>query len=211
MIEQLRGFDSMLTQKAVRYADAYEGSRAQEYMESRGVVGLSARDTFLLGYVPIEEEDSRFAGMLSIPYITVAGGVVAIKYRNLRPDADPRYTQPTGQETHLYNVIDLTKPSRSICACEGEIDALTLSMIGQPAVGVPGVNNFKDHYFRLFDGYDDIVIVADPDDAGDGLARLLTRRLMGSRTVTLPKGSDVNSFYMEHGPEALLKLLGVSR
>lgn len=169
---------------------------------------------FLLGFVP-PEEDAQFGGMLSIPYMTPAK-CVGVKYRNLRPDAEPRYTQPSGQETHLYNVLDVQKPSTRIVICEGEIDAMTVSMLGIPAVGVPGTHNWKGFYYRIFDGYKDIVVLTDNDVKTDGsnpgqeLARTIFRDLMGARNVVLPPGRDANSFFLEEGEEALLKLIGVS-
>jgi len=209
---------SILQEKVERYAEAYPGSRAQEYMEARGI-GSQPAATFRLGYVDPEvvtPDDSRFAGFLSIPYMTPVGGAVAVKYRNLRPDAEPRYLAPTGQEVRLFNVMDLHKPSPCVVLCEGEIDAMTVSMLGVPAVGLPGTQTWRSFYSRVFDGYREIVVLTDNDAKPDGsnpgqdLARLIMREMPGARNVVLPDGYDANSFYLSEGGDALLDLLGVS-
>ena len=208
---------SILQERVERYAANYAGSRAEEYMEARGIGSLPAA-TFRLGGVPIDEcapDEARFSGMLSIPYLTPVGGAVAVKYRNLRPDAEPRYLAPSGQGTHLFNVVDLHKPSPRVVICEGEIDTMTVSMLGVPAVGLPGTQTWKPYYSRIFDGYREILILVDNDAKGDGnpgqdLARLIMREIPGARNVVLPDGYDANSFYLSEGAEALLDLLGVS-
>ena len=149
--------------------------------------------------------------MLCIPYLTPTGPV-SVKYRNLRPDAATKYLVPTGASTHLYNVMDLHRKSDRIVITEGEIDALTLSMLEIPSVGIPGVNNFKPFYRRVFDGYRDVVIATDNDARDDGsnpgqeLARLLLREIYGSRVVTLPRGHDINSLFVEQGSDAVVGL-----
>jgi DNA primase len=211
---------NMLHQRILRYAEAYEGSRAEEYMAGRGIV-LPHASTFLLGAVPPSDEcapdEARFAGMLSIPYLTPVRGAVAVKYRNLRPDAEPRYLAPTGQETHLFNVRDLHVPSTRIVLCEGEVDAMTISMLGIPAVGLPGTQTWRGFYSRIFDGYKEVLVLTDNDIAkadgsnpGQDLARKVCREVMGARHIMLPEGYDANSFYLEFGEEAVRKLLGVS-
>jgi 5S rRNA maturation endonuclease (ribonuclease M5) len=210
---------NMLHQKVLRYAEAYEGSKAEEYAAARGI-SQAAASTFLLGCVPPPDEcapdEVRFSGMLSIPYLTPVKGAIAVKFRNLRPDAEPRYLAPVGQETHLYNVIDLHKPSVRVVVCEGEIDTMTVSMCGVPAVGLPGTQTWRSFYPRVFDGYKEVLILTDNDAKEDGsnpgqeLARKVMREVMGARNVVLPDGYDANSFYLEYGQEALLDLLGVS-
>lgn len=181
-------------------------------MERRGV---SAGSTFHLGYVTPENAapgDEQYIGMLSIPYLTPTGPI-AVKYRSLRPDAAAKYLAPLGQPTHLYNVTDLHKKSQQIVLTEGEVDAMTLSMLGIPAVGVPGVNNWRPFYRRIFDGYGDVVIATDNDARDDGsnpgqeLARHLLREIYGSRMVVLPRGYDINSLYVEQGREAVTALV----
>lgn len=209
---------SILQERVERYAANYAGSRAEEYMEARGIGSLPAA-TFLLGCVPPPDvcapDEVRFSGMLSIPYLTPVAGAVAVKYRNLRPDAEPRYLAPSGQATHLFNVTDLHKPSSRVVICEGEVDAITVSMLGVPAVGLPGTQTWKPYYPRIFDGYREILILTDNDAKNDGnpgqdLARLIMREIPGSRNVVLPEGYDANSFYLSEGADALLDLLGVS-
>ena len=202
----------LLASAITGYAEAYAGSPAEEYMVRRGI---SAGHMFRLGVVTAENAapgDEQYIGMLCIPYLTPTGPV-AVKFRSLRPDASTKYLIPTGQATHLYNVTDLHKKSAQIVLTEGEVDAMTFSMLGIPAVGVPGVNNWKPFYRRIFDGYEDIIIATDNDARDDGtnpgqeMARHLRQELYGSRIAVLPRGYDVNSLYVEQGREALTALV----
>lgn len=208
----------LLASKIERYAAAYRDSPADEYMTRRGIPADAAA-TFRLGFVTDEAADGgdeQYVGMLCIPYLTPTGPVT-VKYRNLRPDASPKYLAPINAPTHLYNVLDLHKKSDRMVITEGEVDAMTLSMVGIPSVGIPGVNNFKPFHRRVFDGYSDIVIATDNDAREDGnnpgqeLARLLLREIYGSRLVTLPRGYDINSFFVERGEEELCGLFADER
>lgn len=183
-------------------------------MEGRGI-DLEAARTFRLGYVsdPLPG-DERYEGMLVVPYIT-ATGPVAVKYRNLRPDAEPRYLAPAGQETHLYNVTDVLITSDRIVICEGEIDAMTVSSLGIPSVGVPGAKAWRHFYRRVFDGYSDVVVLVDNDQKEDGsnpgqdLALVIRKSMRDSRNVLLPANTDVNAFMLQYGRDALLNLIGI--
>lgn len=182
-------------------------------MDGRGI-DRNVADTFRLGYVsePLPG-DERYEGMLVIPYLTPTGPV-ALKFRNLRPDGEPRYLAPAGQETRLYNVMDLHKRSERIVICEGEIDTMTVSA-HLPCVGVPGVKSWQSHYRRVFDGYTDVVILTDNDQKEDGsnpgqeLAALIRREVRDSRNILLPANTDANAYVLQNGAEALLDLLGI--
>jgi hypothetical protein len=91
------------------------------------------------------------------------GYCVGFKFRRL-DDGKPKYGQPMGNTTHLYNVTDITKMISRIVITEGELDAVIVSgVLGMPAVGCPGVANWKPHYSRLFVGYDTVYVVGDHD------------------------------------------------
>lgn len=184
------------------------------YLRSRGLTKRAA-DMFRLGVVPTGEtgEWARFAGMLAIPYINRAGPV-AVKFRAMNDDQTPKYTGPAGQKTHLFNALACTDPGDRIIVTEGEIDAITLhAECGIPAVGVPGVTNWKPWYKRCIDGFNDVVILTDNDvkesgaNPGMELAVRVKESMPQARIVTLPPGHDANSFYLEHGRDGVLSLI----
>lgn len=183
---------------------------AQMYLMGRGF-GPQAAATFRLGVVrrPLIGHES-FAGRLVIPYLTPAG-VVNIRFRCLESHVCkdvgcPKYLSMDGMESNLYNVLDLKKPSSFICVCEGELDAATLSMAGLPAVGVPGVENWREHFGRCLEDFDVIYSFADGDKAGRRFAKFLAKEVKG-RAVRLPDGQDVNEIYVKEGAGGLRALI----
>lgn len=105
-----------------------------------------------------------------------------------------------GANTHLYNTRGFFKASSFLCICEGEIDTITLDYIcSLPAVGVPGVNNWKKHYTRLLSDFDKIFMFADGDQAGHEFAKSLMKELSNVIVIQMPEGEDVNSMYLKNG------------
>jgi DNA primase len=86
-------------------------------------------------------------------------------------------------------------------------------MVGIPAVGVPGVQAWKPHYAKLFNGYDTVYVVGDNDVKEDGsnpgmeFAKRVANEIFNSQIVTLPPGMDINDYYLAHGAEATRALL----
>jgi DNA primase len=141
-----------------------------------------------------------YINRLAIPYIT-RSGVVDVRFRSLDL-SEPKYMGMAGASTHLYNVGSLFRASSYICICEGEIDTITLDAVcGIPAVGVPGVNNWKKHYTRLLADFDKVFLFADGDNAGTDFGKSLSRELGNLVVVQMPEGEDVNSMYRLHGAD----------
>lgn len=141
----------------------------------------------------------NYVNRLSIPYVT-RSGVVDLRFRSLDSAIEPKYMGLPGATTHLYNVGAFFRASSHICICEGEIDTITLDMVcGIPAVGVPGVNNWKKHYTRLLADFDKVFLFADGDNAGSEFGKALSRELPNLVVVQMPDGEDVNSMYRSHG------------
>lgn len=178
------------------------------YLEGRGIE-RDAVDGYLLGYVgapdPMHEP---FRGRLSIPFITPTG-FVYMRFRCLE-DHDCRelghgkYEGPAGAGTHLYNVSALHNADTVIGVTEGELDALVSSCSGFHAVGVPGAQNWKPFYYRLFDDFERVVILGDGDKAGREFTGKLSANIPGGEAKLMPEGYDVNSFVLEYGPEEFL-------
>ena len=122
------------TKAANQYHSSLAGSPAEEYLASRGI--LDGAEQFLLGYVaePAPGHEDRLRNHLSIPYITEAG-VVGFKFRRI-DGGDPKYMIPTGQKHHLYNVNAILNAVSQVLVVEGEIDAISATLAGYPAVAV---------------------------------------------------------------------------
>ena len=186
---------------------------AVNFLAGRGI-SKEVADQYYLGYIkdPAATHE-HYQGWLSIPYMTVMGHCVGFKFRRL-DDLKPKYGSPTGQKAHLYNVCDITLDSPYIVVCEGELDAIVTSgELGIPAVGVPGVAAWKNHFPKLFTGYETIFVVGDNDVKEDGsnpgaeFAKRVANEVMNSQIVTLPPGMDINDYYLANGGDATRKIL----
>ena len=174
---------------------------------------MAGAEQFKLGYVvdPAPGHEDRLKNHLSIPYITEAG-VVGFKFRRI-DDGDPKYMIPTGQKHHLYNVSAIIHAVHEVLIVEGEIDAISATLAGHPAVAVAGVNAWKPHFSRCFDGIGRVVIATDNDSKEDGsnpgqeLARRLQDAIPQAVRVSLPPDSDINSIIVDQGAQALTKLI----
>lgn len=164
-----------------------------EYLAGRGIID-NIVDDFMLGTC-----DDIHDGWLSIPYLRAPHGTLWFNYRNLSGHGS-KYASPG--KKHLFNTIDLDQSDKSgeICIAEGEIDTITASALcGLPCVGVPGATQWTGnaHWWELFRGYQVVWVLADPDEAGLGLASAIMDTLPAARLVKLP--SDVNETYLAEG------------
>jgi DNA primase len=190
--------------------DAYhaQAEHAEAYLAERGI-SRQVADTFRLGVVvePLVG-DSDFIHRLSIPYLTLSG-VIDIRYRALLPDQNPKYLSRTGASTNLYNVASFMSDSPVIAICEGELDTIVMSgVVGIPAVGVPGANNWRSHYRLLFEDYERVLVMCDGDQAGREFGKKVAAEVEGATVIHLPDGMDVNDMYLHEGAAALRKRVG---
>lgn len=188
-------FDRQLLSQNLETAERYHDNlddAAREYLRGRGI-NEDLQGEYLLGTC----DDVR-PGWLSIPYIRPFG-VIWFNYRNMAPDAKPKY-QSNGAR-HLYNTeaLDIADRTGVIHICEGEFDAIIATWLGFPAVGVPGATNWVNNrvWHELFRGYPEVYVLADPDDAGESMAQAVLNTLPAARIVRLP--ADVTDTYLQHG------------
>lgn len=214
-----------LVEASRRYNRSLEGSPAEAYLASRGLVGPKI-DALGFGYVedPLPGHEWQ-KGRLAIPYLRQAekGGlsVINIKFRCIEDhvckDAHPKagkYTAQTGGGTHIYNTNSVINSHDEIVMCEGELDSATWELVGMPSVGLPGTESWMPHFGRIFRGYATIYFCADTDDAkGQGvdfankLAQDKFLRETQFKIIPMPDG-DVNATYVQSGAEALWKAIG---
>ncbi|MFI6049028.1 toprim domain-containing protein [Streptomyces violascens] len=204
---------AFLDQATAAYHNQLEGSPAAEYLKKRGLSQASAQ-SFQLGYVanPLSGHE-RYNGLLSIPYMN-RQGTVAIRYRCIADhdcksiDKHTKYTREPGDDAKIYNILTLTLPVTRIAICEGEIDTVSAWQAGIPAIGVAGAQNWKPIFNRLIRGYNEVVTLADGDDAGLKLADTIAEKNEHATTRQMPNGLDVNQYYQDHGAQALLEKAG---
>ena len=198
-------------QAAMQYqSDLAGATSAQAYLGSRGI-GPEAAARFRLGVVtsPLAGHEG-LRNRLVIPYITPAG-VVNFSFRCLKAHVCkdvgcPKYLPIEGMARNIYNVLDLKQDSPFICVAEGELDALTLSICGMPAIGLPGVKQWKKHFSRCLEDFDAIFAFGDGDDAGGKFSSFLAKEAR-ARPISMPKGMDCNALYLQGGADALRGLI----
>jgi hypothetical protein len=210
--ELLRSLEAMTTAYQLALGDA-----GRSYLGGRGLTP-EAVAYYRLGKVDRSHpEHEKYAGWISIPYITRAG-VVSLKFRNLRPNAEFKYI--TEYPTRLYNTLALDRADKTgvLAITEGEFDCEILDFeCGIPAVGIPGVDTYHAHpeWRELFRAYDRVLIFKDNDPPnkvtgkrpGDELAKALKRDIDTAREVRLP-GDDVTKTYLEYGPDEIRRIAG---
>jgi DNA primase len=206
------GRRNTLTEAAARYAENLT-EQGRSYLASRGIDGTAVEVCQLGSVIEPEPEHVPYEGMLSIPYITPSG-VVGFKFRQTDPYREPKYLIPTGQSTLMFNTRAVYENTDTICVCEGELDTIIAHYVcGLPAVGIPGVRNWKQHHPRVLDGFRNVFVLADNDVKDDGsnpgaeLGKAVMADLPQARMVWLPPGQDVNDVYLAGGVEAVRNLL----
>lgn len=183
---------------------------ALPYLAGRGISEQTAR-MFRLGVVTednVLRGDSDYIGRLAIPYITT-GGVVQVRFRALSVDQTPKYLSRAGSKTLLFGVTALVNATDTIVLTEGEIDAITWSQCNVPSVGIPGAQNWKDHWRLLFTGIDHVICVCDGDGAGRDFGKRIASEIDGATVIHLPDGMDSNDIFVQQGAAALREKAGI--
>jgi hypothetical protein len=195
------------------FEQAYEGSPAQEYIESRGI-GARTAAAHRIGYVSpdaLVEGWERFAGRICIPYLNVNKEPVWAKFRAnpLVREFKAKYAQQEGGRGRLFNLPALNHPGDLICLAEGELDVMTLTALGIPAVGVPGSKHWRAYMKRCLDGYGRVVLFYDDDENGAGKALVAAVKASIPDVIALaaPGGyNDLNDAYTNGFGDAIRRL-----
>ena len=189
---------------------AYEAAATPEvaqYLMARGISPEAASSARLGVVADPRPGHERCEGWLSIPYLGTQGQVVSIRFRCMeqhdhREHRHGKYMTVSGDRPRLYGVADLMLGSRWVALTEGELDRIILKQLGIPAVvGVPGAQSWKRHHSRLLQGFEQVVIFGDPDEAGAEMVNTISKSLRQAVAVKLPL--DVNDTYLTYGPEAI--------
>lgn len=202
----------LLARATAAYRTQLEDSEeVRSYLRERGLVSKSG-DRFQLGAViePFVPEHKRFVGTLVIPNICAAGEsgshVVGLKFRRI-DGSEPKYDQPAGQVARLFHLRAIQEAEGDTLICtEGEMDCMTVDMLGLPCIGVPGAQSWgtQAHRARLLAGFQRVVLIRDADKAGGDLVKTM-HDVDQLEVRTPPDGmKDVNEFWCAtHDAEAV--------
>jgi len=203
---------TLLGKAAQKYSNALwaedneDASSTRAYLTNRGLT-TEALNYFRIGLVaqPAEGHET-YTGRLCIPYIT-RSGIVTLRFRSL-DGAEPKYMSLTGDKSRIFNTRAFNRPEETLIITEGEIDCITVSMCGYPAIGLPGAKTWRNYYAPLFEGRQ-VIIVSDNDDHGEGrrFAEKIREDLPEARNVICPKGHDLNSLFVDGGKTAVYELI----
>jgi DNA primase catalytic core len=207
--------------------DPSDDHPALKFFQSRGISYATARaagigyisdyrfaSTDLRKAIPLDELQAvglfnakgnfrLFKHRLVIPY-AVEGEVYFLQARNLdwrSQELDGPKQLTFGPVSIPYNADLLLQPQEVVHVCEGVTDTLSLIELGLPAVGIPGVNNFRPEWVCLFEDVQDIVLAFDNDAAGHRgaatVAELFRRAGRTVRVLELPEGiKDISEYLM---------------
>lgn len=149
---------------------------------------------FLRKHIHVETEGDR-AGWVAIPYRHLSG-VWLTRYRNPDREGKPKYWQPGGTDTHLYNPLHLGPNASEVWFAEGEFDCLTLAHLNVPAVGIAGTNAFRADWVPLF-AEARVVLAFDGDQAGqEAAARAAVAFGRGTRVFPVADGDDISDWWV---------------
>jgi hypothetical protein len=150
-------------------------------------------------------------GGIEILYLTREGELHAVRYR-LALEGDNRFKWKWRKDdtTILYGLWRLCEwtGSDTLYLCEGESDTWSLWHAELPALGIPGARMWKPEWWREVEGFERIVLIADADDAGAGLAKTLAKTCPDSlrervQVLQLPDGiKDANELWQREGANA---------
>lgn len=184
---------------------------AAEWLQGRGI-DRSTAARFRLGVVVSPEPGHEYmVSRLAIPSIGLRG-VVSLRFRcmqghDCKEAGCPKYLGEESVDTRLWNPRALHEPGPRIGIAEGEPDGITLEAIGLPAVAVPGVENWKDHYPRLFTGYEYVYVFGDGDKSGREFNARVLRDVPHAIIVTMGSGQDVNDVFTAEGDRGVWNLI----
>lgn len=157
----------------------------------------------------------RFRDRLMFPICDEQGRVVAFSGRLLAADArEAKYVNspetPIFRKGHILYALHRARhpmvESRTAIICEGQIDVIRCHAAGfRNAVAAQGTAFTEDHARVVRRYADSVVLVFDPDAAGQNAAikaaTLFLQAGLDVRVVALPPGQDPDLFIRRQGPE----------
>ncbi len=142
-----------------------------------------------------------------IPYPTTDGKEGPTRFRlalhRAEDGADNRFAWKKGSKLTLYGLdrLDAYRAKRSVLLVEGESDCHTGWLHRLNAIGLPGADNWNEaRDAALFDGFDHIAIVIEPDKGGEAVKAWLGKSRIRDRAhlVSLGEHKDVSGLHLAH-------------
>lgn len=158
-------FDEVLVRRLA--ATALESPRAKTYYSGRKITESSMRK-FSLGYS--ENQD-----MVTIPVHSPDGMLIGFVGRSVE-GKQFKNTSGLPKAKTLFNLFRV-KSSREVYVVESSFDAIRLDQCGFPAVATLGsnVSNFQVDLLKKY--FNDIIVIADNDEAGSNMVTRLKDKL----------------------------------
>ena len=154
-------------------AAALESPRAMRYYNGRLITEASVKK-FQLGY-----SDKR--DMVTIPVHSPDGICVGFVGRSVEGKEFKNSPKLPKSKT-LFN-LNRVKTSRSVYVVESSFDAIRLDQCGMPAVATLGASVNSTQIDLLQKYFNDIIVIADNDEAGSGMKDRLVEKLGNRVTV----------------------------
>jgi DNA primase len=208
-------FNLTLPPEPATVAGAYLKSR---HLDPALAASLGAREIYHLADVwfkllgQLGEDKIRAAGLLTsngnflftnhhLLFFYFDGNVpVYVQGRDVTGTATAKELSPVGGIPCPvpFNGNILQSPLQRVFVCEGAVDALSAVQMGYLAVGVPGVQGFRDDWFALFRGCQEICVLFDNDEVGRRqgaeLRARFRQRSFRAEAYRVPQGKDVNDY-----------------
>lgn len=165
-------FDEVLVKRLA--ATAQESPRAKTYYSGRKIT-IESMKKFDLGYS--EKQD-----MITIPIHSPDGMLVGFVGRSVEGKTF-KNTPGMPKSKILFN-LHRVKSAKQIYIVESSFDAIRLDQCGFPAIATLGSNVSNIQIELLKKYFNDIIVIADNDEAGNHMSQRLIERL-GSRTSRL--------------------------
>ena len=169
--EEWTEFDTSIIQRL--HEQALSSERAKEYFIKRKITKESVIK-FRLGY-------SETQDMVSIPIYNHEGLCVGFVARSIE-GKEFKNTTKLPKSKLLFNLNNIKTASR-VYVVESSFDAIRLDQVGFPAVATLGANVSSKQLDLLQKYFNDIIIIADNDEAGGNMKEKIIERLSGNVTV----------------------------
>lgn len=193
-----------------------EHKHGTEALEKCGLILKSSRPDAATDYY------DRFRNRIMFPITDEQSRVIGFSGRTL--DKDPKAAKyvnspetPLFSKSRILYALDKARrhivESREAIVCEGQIDVIRCHQAGFPtAVACQGTAFTEDHA-RILNRYaDSVVIVFDPDKAGQDAAVRAAATFMAAGlavgVASLPPGEDPDSYVRKEGAEGFRSVLG---